>query len=152
MFENNFTNPYNNFNTMPTATQPYGYPLNPFMGNFMNPTQQNTNIPTQTNTNKIYVNGIEDVRNRRLPANSDYIFLDNDNAIIYQKIVDAKGQFEVKAFDISPRNAQESPKGQGVDNSVDYVQKTDLEPLQTEILRLKEQLAELKKGENNGTK
>ncbi len=152
MFENNFMNPYNNFNTMPTATQPYGYPLNPYIGNMGNSAQQHSNMPTQTNTNKIYVNGIEDVRNRPLPANSDYIFLDNDNAIIYQKIVDSKGQFEVKAFDISPRTAQDSPKGQGVDNSVDYVQKTDLEPLQTEILKLKEQLAELKGGIDNGTK
>lgn len=149
MFENNFINPYNNFNTMPTATQPYGYPLNPYIGNV---TQQHSNIPTQTNTNKIYVNGIEDVRNRPLPANSDFIFLDNDNAIIYQKLVDGKGQFEVKAFDISPRTAQESPKDKTMENPSNYVQKTDLEPLQMEILKLKEQLASLKGETNDGTK
>ena len=83
----------NNYN-MPYGMMPTGFPYN---NNLSAPPPQTPNA-SMTNTNKIYVNGEDDARNRWLPPNSDYIFLDNDKAIIYQKIVDSKGQFEIKAF------------------------------------------------------
>ena len=162
MFGNNF-----GYNSMPTATQPYGYPMNPYMNNMANPNQMQPQSqiqpqqPITTNTNKIYVNGIEDVRNRSLLPNSDYIFLDNDNAIIYQKIVDSKGQFEVKAFDIVPHIEQKETKSENNIDLSNYVKVTDLEPLQNDIKILKEKLlskpAEIKKvdvlnGTTNTTK
>lgn len=138
MFQNNYSNPFNVM-SMPTATQPYGYAM---------PNYNMVNTPTiqgQTNTNKIYVNGIEDVRNCRLPANSDYIFLDNDKALIYQKIVDSKGQFEVKAFDIIP-HVEHTEKA--IHNATEYVLKTDLQNLQERLQKLEEKL----QGESaNGT-
>lgn len=138
-----FGNPYT-YNSMPTSTQPYGYPINPYTNINTQPQQQ-----IQTQTNKIYVNGIEDVRNRVLPSSSDYIFLDNDQPILYQKIVDSKGQFEVKAFSIIPYEPKSDTK-QEVDLSA-YVKKSDLEPLQEEIKALKEKLSPKKVEVKNGT-
>lgn len=155
MFGNNF-----NYNSMPTATQPYGYPITPYMGNINNPVtnsmpQQPQNQAVNTNTNKIYVSGVEDVRNMRLNPNSDYIFLDNDKPIIYQKIVDGKGQFEVKSFDIVPHTEKEVSKNTNIDLS-EYVLRKDFNTLQDEIRTLRNEIEkyskELSKSEvSNGT-
>lgn len=154
MFSNNYGNYGIYGNTIPTGTQPYGYPVSPYM----NMSQQNQmqqqaqqQMPT-TNTNKVYVNGVEDVRNRLLPPNSDFIFLDNDKAILYQKIVDPNGKFEVKAFSISPYEPQESQKQ---DNTIDlsgYVKTGDLDPIKNEIQELKEKLNAKKVEVSNGSR
>lgn len=157
MFGNSF-----NYNSMPTATQPYGYPMNPYLNNVTMPQQNQMaqspqNQAVNTNTNKIYVNGVDDVRNMRLLPNSDYIFLDNDKALIYQKVVDGKGQFEVKVFDIVPHIEQENEKTNAQINPSDYVLRKDFETLQEEIKSLRTNLeklntAETKKAEGtNGT-
>ena len=148
MFGNNFNN-FGNGYTMPTATQPYGYPMN----NFAPQTQMQQPQQTQvsTNTNKVYVNGIEDVRNRPLPPNSDFIFLDNDKPILYQKIVNGNGQFEVKAFNISPYEPQESQKQESPMYLSGYVKLTDLEPIKNEIKAIKEKLVTKKVEVINGT-
>ena len=156
MFGNSF-----NYNSMPTSTQPYGYPMNPYLNNINAPMQNqmpqtSPNQAVSTNTNKIYVNGIEDVRNTRLMPNSDYIFLDNDKAIIYQKVVDGKGQFEVKVFDIIPHQEQETQKDTSSINLSDYVLRKDFDNLQEEIKTLRSNLEkftkEIKKSEeSNGT-
>lgn len=138
MYNNyNFGNGYGN--SYPTGTQPYGYPM-------MQP--QQAQVPqAQTNTNKIYVSGIEDVRQRNLPFNSDVIFLDNDKPILYQKIVDSKGQFEVKAFTIVPYSTQESEKAsQSMDLSM-YAKTTDLEQIRAELKAIKDKIGD---GKVNG--
>lgn len=144
MFGNNYSNPYG-FNSMPTATQPYGYPMNPY------PAPQP--MTQQTNTNKIYVTGIEDVRNRALPTGSDYVFLDNDKPLLYQKIVDSKGQFDVKIFDITPHVEQPTTEA-----SKDYVPIATFEALQKKVATLEDTLtllvpikAETQEGQPNGT-
>ena len=137
MFGNyNFGNGFGN--SYPTGTQPYGYPY----------TMQQAQVPqAQTNTNKIYVSGIEDVRQRNLPFNSDIIFLDNDKPILYQKIVDSKGQFEVKAFTIVPYSAQDSEKtSQSMDLSM-YAKTTDLEQIRAELKAIKDKIGD---GKVNG--
>lgn len=136
MFQNNYSNPFNMM-SMPTATQPYGYAMPAYTAPSTVPS-----TPPQTNTNKIYVNGIEDVRNCRLPANSDYIFLDNDKAIVYQKIVDSKGQFEVKAFTITPYTEQE--KQAETVNPTDYVLKTDFQNIQERLQKIEEKMQGVK--------
>lgn len=125
---NNYSNPYNNNNNT------YGYNTAPYT-NYIPPAQIN---PATTNTNKIFVSGIEDARGRYLPPNSDMMFLDNDKPIIYQKIVDSKGQFEVKAYDIVPHTA-EQPKTTMPDLS-QYVLKSDFDKLLSEIDKFKAQL------------
>ncbi len=105
--------------TPPTATQPYGYPM-PMFGAYRPPMQyaqpqapaqpQQQPAP-QTTTNIIYVNGIEDVRNRLLPNNSITFFMDNDRPLAYIKTVDEKGQFVVKAISLSD---YEEPKPEPV--------------------------------------
>ena len=128
MFRNNYVD-FNGYST-PTGTQPYGYPM------------QNYGMPQQSqiNTNKIYVSGIEEVRQKNLPFNSDVVFLDNDKPILYQKIVDGKGQFEVKAFTITPYNAVENEKEQQSINLSGYAKTTDLEPIKAELNAIKEKL------------
>lgn len=119
---------YNNygfpgFNSLPTATQPYGYPMPTQM-----PQTTPQNPPLQTNI--IYVNGIDDARNRPLPPNSNYAFMDNDKAILYRKTVDAQGRMAVEVFDIVPH--KETPVEQP-----DYALKSDILMLQKELAKLR---------------
>lgn len=114
---------YPNFNSMPSATQPYGYPMPPQM-----PQTTPQNPPLQTNI--IYVNGIDDARNRPLPPNSNYAFMDNDKAILYRKTVDGQGKMTVEAFDIVPHT--EAPVEQP-----DYALKSDILMLQKELAKLR---------------
>lgn len=78
----------------------YGYGFNNYIPQPQQPTPQQTQYGG-TNTNKIFVSGLEEVKNKQLPPNSDFIFLDNYKPLLYQKIVDGKGQFEIKQFDIT---------------------------------------------------
>ena len=124
-----FPNYFNNYNNTP-VNQSYGY--TPNYAPYTQPP-----IPTQqsTNTNKIFVNGIEDVRNRRLAPDSDFMFLDNDRPLLYQKTVDGKGQFEVKVFDIVPHKEEAVPV-----NNPDYVLRSDFEKLSSEFTELKNKI------------
>lgn len=125
-----FNNPYMpySYNPMPTAMNPYGYPT-------PQPTPQQT-VPAVTATNKIYVNGIEDVKNRQLPNNSDYIFLDNDKPLVYRKILDATGKMDVQVFKIEPYEEKPVPSPASADMS-QYVLKSDFEELKKEIEKLR---------------
>lgn len=136
--------PNYSFNTMPTATQPFGYPFNPYSA----PQQQS--VPSQVNTNKTFVSGIEDVRMRPLPPNSEFIFLDNEKSILYQKKVDANGQFEVKAYEITECS---NDTAQQVDLS-GYVPRSEFEALQGELKALTDKISKItvvRSGTENGT-
>ncbi len=132
MFGNGFNSGYGNpYSPYGYATPNYGYNAQP---------QQQQPQTAQINTNKIYVSGIDEVRQRQLPNGSDMLFLDNDKPIIYQKIVDGKGQFEVKAFTITPYSPVETAKdSQSIDLSA-YAKTTDLEPIRAELKVIKEKL------------
>lgn len=143
---NNYT-PYN-FNN------PYAYSFTPYYNQFAQhqvqpqaQSQQQSSAQQQsamtTNTNKIFVAGLDDVKNRNLPFNSDVIFLDNDKPILYQKTVDSKGQFEVKAFDITPHNNIEDTKETGKVDLSNYVPRSDFEALQGRIKGLEDKLSKL---------
>ena len=121
-----FNNPYMPYGYNPTLTMtnPYGYPTTPQSA----PQQA---VPAVTATNKIYVNGIEDVKNRQLPNNSDYIFLDNDKPLVYRKILDATGKMDVQVFKIEPISASESA------DTSQYVLKNEFEELKKEIEKLR---------------
>lgn len=134
---NGWGNPYN----------PYGYATPNYGYNVQSQPQVQQN-PTQINTNKIYVSGIDEVRQRQLPNGSDMLFLDNDKPLLYQKIVDGKGQFEVKAFQITPYSPQEATKDSQSINLSDYVKTSDLEPIKAELQAIKDKLG----SKANGTK
>lgn len=148
------------YNNMPNPNIPFNNSFNPYTQNYQN--QQANNQQPLTNTNKIFVASVDDVKNRPLPFNSDFMFLDNDKPILYQKIVDSKGQFEIKTFDITPHIDEQKTKDESVINPANYVLKSDFEALQGEIRSLKDkftkmsiqsQIDSMKKGENsNGTK
>lgn len=118
---------YPSYNSMPSMAQPYGYPImQPQIPT--NPQNVSSNMPPQTNI--IYVNGIEDVKNRPLPPNSNYSFMDNDNPILYRKTVDAQGKMTVEVFDIVPH--KEKPV-----EHPDYALKSDILNLQKELAKLR---------------
>ena len=123
----NFQNPYQQFN--PNLTQQQ--------------TQQQNQQSSATNTNKIFVSSIDDVKSKSLPANSDFIFLDNDKPILYQKTVDSKGQFEVKAFEINEIKAQDSQKQPDTINLSNYVTLTEFEALKGQIDELKNKITKM---------
>lgn len=152
---NNF-NPYGNpyFNSMPTGTQPYGVPMTPYntMGNMGTPNfnsqPQNQNMqsqgqpftmPQQVNTNKIYVTGIEDVRNKPQPFNSDFIYLDNDKPLLYRKVVDATGKMEVEPFDVFPHTEPPAESAPQVDMSK-YVSVDEFNAVKSDLERVKDYL------------
>lgn len=117
---------YNNygfpgFNSLPTAPQPYGFPM---------PQSAPQPVQQQPQSNIVYVNGIDDVKNRPLPPNSNYAFMDNDNPILYRKTVDAQGRMAVEVFDIVPHT--ETPVEQP-----DYALKSDILMLQKELAKLR---------------
>ena len=102
---------------------------NPYLQNYMNqqmPVQQQ--MQPQTNTNKIYVSGIDDVKGRYLQPNSDVMFIDNDKPLLYEKIVDSKGQFEIKVFDVSTHKEDEQKD--------DYAKKSDIDSILTRLSAL----------------
>lgn len=124
----NFQNPYQQFN--PNLTQQQMQP-------------QNQQASSATNTNKIFVSSIEDVKSKPLSANSDFIFLDNDRPILYQKTVDGKGQFEVKAFEIREIKPQERQKEDNPINLSNYVTLPEFEALKGQINDLKNKITKL---------
>lgn len=130
-------------NTMPTATQPYGYPFNIAQ-------QPSVQPPQAVNTNKTYVSGIEDVRLRPLPPNSEFIFLDNEKSILYQKKVDSNGQFEVKAYEITEYNADTAPIAQPQVDLSGYVPRAEFETLQREIKALSDKISNIRSVAQNG--
>jgi anthranilate/para-aminobenzoate synthase component I len=97
--------------------------------------------PQTVNTNKMYATGLEDVRCRQLPVNSDYIFLDNDKPLIYRKTTDATGKMNIEVFKIVPYQEEEKPK-QEIDLS-NYVSREDFR-------RLEQQFDELRESINKG--
>ena len=122
--------PYDNYGGVPPITPGYNY----------NVPNYSISRPTNPNTNKIYVSSIDEVKAKALPAGSDYIFLDNDNPILYQKIVSPNGQFEVKAFTISPYTPEEKPKAESSIDLSGYVKTTDLDAIKAELATLKTKL------------
>ena len=106
--------------------------------------QQPSQQPTAISTNKIYVNGINDVKTKLQSANSDVFYFDNDNpSIIYEKIVDGTGHFEVKTFSISQNKPVEPQSTPDTNTLSNYVLKVDLEPLQAQIKALGDKVAKL---------
>lgn len=139
-------NPYQPFNYGGTYIPNYNY-QNPYQQFNQNLTQQQTQpqqtMNNATNTNKIFVAGIDDVKSRNIPFNSDFIFLDNDKPYLYQKTVDGKGQFEVKAFEIHEIKPQEKQKEDNSINLSNYVTLTEFEALKGQIDELKNKITKM---------
>ena len=139
-------NPYQPYNYGGTYIPNYNY-QNPYQQFNQNLTQQQTQpqqtMNNATNTNKIFVAGIDDVKSRNIPFNSDFIFLDNDKPYLYQKTVDGKGQFEVKAFEIHEIKPQEKAKEDNSINLSNYVTLTEFEALKGQIDELKNKITKM---------
>lgn len=147
---NSYINPYG-YGTM-NNMQGYGYPLNPYYNSLSNinhnqttqqqeqTSQTNTNTP-KVNTNKIFVNGIEDVKNRILPPYSEVIFLDNDKPLLYEKKVDGAGKMEIRT--LSLLDYVEDTKAKELNNLSDFVKKDDFEAFKAEFRAYQGKIAKM---------
>ena len=121
----------------------YPYPQNASYGAYGYTTpvyQQPQQVQQSVNTNKMYTTGIEDVRCRQLPANSDYIFLDNDKPLVYRKTTDATGKMNIEVFKIVPYEEEAKPQPADIDLS-GYVSVEDFRRLERQFEELKESFA-----------
>lgn len=126
----------------------YGYPYtapSPSFGGYGYP-QGNTTPSVQPQaqagsiqTNKLYANGIEDVRSRSLPNNSDFIFLDNDKPLVYRKTTDATGKMSIQVFTLTPYEEQQAPPAPQIDLSA-YVLRSDFDALRADLEALREDI------------
>ena len=113
-----------NFNSM------YGAPQ---MTPYQNDYSMNNARMSKIATNKLYVSSIQEVYGRYVPAGGDFIFVDANEPVIYQKIVDLQGKPEIKIFDIVPRK----------ENKVDFVSRDEFEAIHKDIEELKEYLPKI---------
>ena len=124
----NYNNPFlnnNGFGFNPNGS--YNYP--PFSPQSPhNMASAPAQIATSTNTNKIYVSGIDEVKSRILPPDSDMIFIDNERDILYEKVVDSTGKFHIKTLDIIEHKDPEKSDKLADDKLGEYATKSDLEP------------------------
>lgn len=137
MYNNGFSNGFMNsgFGTGSyTSNNNYGYGMPP-INNYQapQPTQQPVPQFAMANTNIIYVNGIDDVKNRQQPVNSVFLYRDNDKEIIYERTVDSKGQFDVKAYSLTDLDTTKKVEEEHIDKMSDYVLKKEFEALQGQI-------------------
>lgn len=119
----------NNYGGYPSYYPAYTSPV------YQQPSPQAVQQPA-VNTNKIYATSIDDVRSRQLPANSDFIFLDNDKPLIYRKTTDATGKMDIQVFKITPYEEKETP---AVDLS-GFVSIKDFERLEQQFIEFKKSL------------
>ena len=119
---------YSNYNSPFMMGNNYGYnPQNHFGYNQFAPQNMATQTPPTT-TNKIYVSGLDEVKTRLLPPNSDVIFYDNERDILYEKVVDSTGKFQLKTYDIVEHKDRENSDKPHGDKILEYATKSDLEP------------------------
>ena len=71
------------------------------------------------------------------------MFLDNDKALLYEKIVDGKGKYEIKTYEIKEINGQEATKNTSSINSSNFAKTTDVDALRQELEGLKDKVAKL---------
>lgn len=110
--------------SMPSATQPFGYPMN-----WNIPSQVQNNQYQASTTNKIVVDSIEDVKNYYVAPGGDLIFLHSSQPILFRKAVDNKNTVTLETFDIV-KHIEEDP----------YVSKQEFKALQDDINELKQLL------------
>lgn len=139
---NEFNRPFG-YNTYPTATQPFGYPMNYMGGNYNQQNQPQQNQPQMlTSTNKIFVNSIEDVRNYYVPQGGDVMFVNKNTSEIYDKVVDNNGTVNIRTFELKEK----------FDQNGNFVSIQEFNALKKEIAFLKEQQSTNKTEQSNATK
>lgn len=116
---------------------------NPYVANNFYPNYQQSQQQPKINTNKIFVSGIEDVKMRMLEPNSDFIFFDNEKSMIYRKVVDGTGHFDVKAYDVTEhKEVAKQPETAQTLNPQEFVRREDFEALQAKFDALSAKLNE----------
>lgn len=134
MWNNNGFGGYGYPYTSPSAPSYSGYSYQPQQAPSVQPQAQ-----PAMQTNKLYANGIEDVRCRQLPNNSDFIFLDNDKPFVYRKTTDATGKMNIQVFTLTPYEESQTPSVPPIDLSA-YVLREDFEKLREDLEAIREDI------------
>lgn len=122
-------------NSMPTSTQPYGYP----MGGYYQPPQPQAPPRAQFQTNILFVSGLPEVQMKQQPPNSRCVYFDNDKSIVYQKTVDEQGHFSIRQYDLVEHVETEAENVGKMPQTFDeskFVLKKDFEALQGQMRAL----------------
>lgn len=87
---------------------------NPYFGQ-----GQNYYNPHMT-TNIIYVAGIEDAKSRYVAPGCELLMADNEKPLMYKKIADSTGHFEMKTYDVALHIEEEK-------KPVEYISRQEFE-------------------------
>ena len=117
---------------MNNILQPNGNMMGPFNGAMTG--QFGVRPITNYLTNKIIVNNIEEVKQYPAPFGGDYIFLHSTEPILFRKVVDNYGQYQVTEFNINQREPVENI----VNNQ--YVSASDFNALKSDFEALKNKM------------
>lgn len=106
---------------------------------------QATPAPTQSSqisTGILWVGSEQEAQNYPVAPNNAVALWDSSSPVIYLKQADAAGKPNIKVYDLKERidPAAETPK-----TSNNYVEKTELESLRTELKNIKKELTALKR-------
>ena len=132
----------------------YDYLNNPYTNPYRNVMGQQPTIPQmpqmpvqqQPTSNILRVTSLSEALNRAQP-NSDLIFLDQDNPVVYRVATDTQGNKTYKVFDITERQATKTATTGEVDMSK-YVTVEDYNALKNEFTALKDEVAKWKETES----
>lgn len=84
----------------------YGYPNQQYyqqpLSQYQTPQQNAFNYAPQPKTNKIFVTSLEDALNRFSEANSEILYLHQDENLIFEIKTDVQGKKTFKVFQLSP--------------------------------------------------
>lgn len=89
-----------------------------------NPYNYNYNYPPASTpmatTNIIYVAGIEDAKSRYVAPGCELLMADNEKPLMYKKIADSTGHFEMKTYDVALHIEEEK-------KPVEYISRQEFE-------------------------
>ena len=129
-------------NYYPNAYQPYGaYQYLPQIPQY----SQAASAPTQTSqisTGILWVGSEQEAQNYPVAPNNAVALWDSSNPVIYLKQTDASGRPNIKVYELKERT---DPSVEASKVQTNYVDKTELEALKTELKNIKKDLTALKR-------
>lgn len=120
------------------------FPVNYQPAQFYYPQQQNQNVQPQTPTIQqsngiIWVQGEAGAKSYMVAPNTTVQLWDSESDVIYLKSADASGMPSMKIIDYKVRNSM-SDQSSSITPQINYATKDDINVLQTEIDKLKNEM------------
>lgn len=137
---------FGNYNRYSSNQNMNQYPMNQYQMNppppyMVNPGNvNNSNNPTTPQFKVLSVSNIDEAKNYILLDNFPHIFTDFSNNNIYLKLLNQNGQSEFHMF-----SKTEIVNSNNVENSVEYVSKSEFEEFKNQLFPKKNEKSEVKK-------